>query len=95
MFRSKMPTNRRPLTRAEAARVVAAPLPNRTSERRSSIAGHASGEIAIALALACVVMAWLIGWLVACDLIEKSREDFSLNLQKAIEPSQFRHNGGG
>ncbi len=94
-MRSKIPTNRRPLRRDEAARVVAAPLPKRTSGHLRPIASHAGGEIAVALALACVVMAWLIGWLVACDLIGNSREDFSLNLQKATEPSQFRHNGGG
>ena len=50
------PTNRRPLSRAEAARVIAEPMPKRTSDARRSIAGPlaAGAMIAVAYALAWV-----------------------------------------
>ncbi len=88
MIRSKMPTNRRRLTRAEAAMVVAAPLPKRTSGRLWPIAM----PLAVGGAIAAI---WIAGAIVACDLAVNSREDFSANLQKAIILPQKSHNGGG
>ncbi len=88
MIRSKMPANRRPLARAEAARVLAAPLPKSASGRLWPIAM----PLAVGGAIAAI---WIAGTIVACDLVENSREDFSANLQKAMKAPQFRHNGGG
>jgi hypothetical protein len=50
------PTSRRPLTRAEAARVIAAPLPKRTQGDRCSIAGPLAAGALIAVAYA---LAWI------------------------------------
>ncbi len=82
------PTNRRPLTRQEAARVLAAPLPKSTSGRLRPIAM----PLAVGGAIAAI---WIAGTIVACDLAVNSREDFSANLQKAIILPQKSHNGGG
>lgn len=58
-------TNRRPLTRQEAARVIATPLPKRASGHRWPIAGWlASGrgfDIALAIVWALLVLI-LITW---------------------------------
>lgn len=52
------PKNRRPLTRAQAARVIAAPLPKRAT-------GHAKA-IALPLAIGLVVLAlWALAFLIA------------------------------
>jgi hypothetical protein len=53
------PTNRRPLTRQEAARVVAAPFPKRASEARYSIAGPLAAGAMIVVAYA-LVWVWAI-----------------------------------
>ncbi len=52
-MRSKIPTNRRPLARQEAARVVAAPFPKRTTAQMRAIARHRAGDRAT-LAVATV-----------------------------------------
>ena len=44
--------NRRPLTRAEAGRVIAAPFPKRASEPRWPIAGP----------LVAIGVAWVVAW---------------------------------
>lgn len=54
-FRTPSPTNRRPLTRAEAARVIAEPLPKRATGHGKAIAGYA-------IAVGAWVVAWLVAW---------------------------------
>jgi hypothetical protein len=64
-------TNRRPLSRAQAARVVAAPMPNRTSERLRAIARHRRADrlrpgcMVHALCWLTVLGAWALAWIVA------------------------------
>lgn len=53
--------NRRPLTRAEAARVIAAPFPKRASGPRWPIAGRSTvGRGGVAQALAIAAGTWLV-----------------------------------
>ena len=56
----QIPSASRPLTRAEAARVIAAPLPKRTQRHRYAIAGPLVFDVALALAWAYLIMlaAW-------------------------------------
>lgn len=57
MFRFRTPrrAKRRPLTRQEAARVVCAPMPKRTTGHGWPIAGYA-------IAVGAWVVAWLVAW---------------------------------
>lgn len=57
-------TNRRPLTRQEAARVIATPLPKRTTARLRPAERHAMAARTVAVALV-VVTAWVAAWIVA------------------------------
>lgn len=63
-LRSKSPTNRRPLAKAEAARVVAEPFAERASGRGKPKAIRAEAWLPVWVWIA-IMMAWAAAWVIA------------------------------